>query len=212
MNRKMVRIVTLTATCIACLALLTSCSFVDSLIDQKDDHDLNYTASTRFLYSTDDGASWSETIRSVYVGEPYYLAVEMQVTQSAESREEKTVEATITVPKTEGLECALNSYPGSGLLETSENDKATQYKFKVVAGTSPAKFRVMFECKPNEPGRTSFTVQYDDKLNDAWDSTGTINYVTKESGATVQSSEDQPDKETEDESGNLLSDLLNSFG
>ena len=194
-----------------CLALLCSCGPIDSAIDWKDDHDIKYTASTRFLYSTDEGVSWSETIRSVYAGDPYYLAVEMAVTQSKESRAQKTVDVAIEVPKTDGLTCTLNNYPGGDLLKTTEGEEATTYEFRLVAGTNPSKFRVMFECLPERPGSVSVSVTYDDKLDEAWDSTGTIKFVNSSESIEVVSSADAIDKETTDEEGTPLQQLF-GFG
>ena len=58
------------------------------------------------------------------------------------------------------------------------------YDFDIVAGTSPSKFRVVFECKPLEEGRASVSVVYDDSVSASWDASGTIKYVEKkEDGA-----------------------------
>lgn len=191
-----------------CVVLLCSCGPIDSAIDWKDDHDIKYTASTRFLYSTDDGASWSETIRSIYAGDPYYLAVEMEVTQSKESRAQKTVDVDIEVPNVDGMTCTLNNYPGGNLLKKTEGDDSTIYEFRLVAGTSPSKFRVLFECLPMEPGKATVNVTYDDKLDEAWDSTGTIKFVAKDSASKADDSATADDKVTTDEQGKSLQELL----
>ena len=54
---------------------------------------------------------------------------------------------------------------------------SVSYDFNVVAGTSPIKFRVVFECKPLSEGRTKVEVVYDDNVSSNWDATGTIKYV-----------------------------------
>ena len=148
---------------IACVILVFIIAFVGlSAFTDIFEGEVKYTANTRFLYSTDNGASWSETVQTVYTGEPYYLAVEMQVVQSRETDEENIVEAVIAIPNTNVLDCTVT------------------YKFNVVAGTNPSKFRVVFECMPISDGKATVTVNYDDHLSDAWDATGSIKYIKKE--------------------------------
>ena len=141
--------------------------------------DIKYQANTRFLYSVDGGNSWSETLQEIGVNTTYYLAVEMQVVQSAETKDEKIVEASITIPNTNVLDCYLDDHPGvtiTGIPDPINN--SITYKFNVVAGTSPAKFRAVFECTPLAAGKASIFVVYDDSVSSSWDATGTIKYVT----------------------------------
>ena len=126
----------------------------------------------------DGGVSWSETIQEIPVNSTYYLAVEMQVSQSETTKEEKTVVATITIPSTTVLDCYLDDHPGVSI--TGRTDAVTNsvsYDFNIVASTSPSKFRVVFECKPLSEGRTKVEVVYDDNVSPNWDATGTIKYV-----------------------------------
>ena len=121
---------------------------------------------------------WSETVQEIPVNMTYYLAVEMQVSQSENTKDEKTVVATITIPSTTVLDCYLDDHPGVSI--TGKTDAVTNsvsYDFNVVAGTSPIKFRVVFECKPLNEGRTKVEVVYDDNVSPNWDATGTIKYV-----------------------------------
>ena len=151
--------------------------------------DIVYQASTRFLYSTDGGTTWSETIQEVPVNATYYLAVEMQVVQSEETKDEKTVVATITIPSTTVLDCYLDDHPGVSI--TGKVDALTNsvsYDFNVVAGTSPSKFRVVFECKPLAEGRTKVEVVYDDNVSENWDASGTIKYVAPVEDASNEAS------------------------
>lgn len=169
------------------LALLTACGVVDDVKNSKlgrgvsnalGKSEITYQASTRFLYSTDGGTSWSETIQEIPVNTTYYLAVEMQVSQSENTKEEQTVVATITIPSTTVLDCYLDDHPGVSI--TGKTDAVTNsvsYDFNVVSGTSPIKFRVVFECKPLTEGRTKVEVVYDDLVSPNWDATGTIKYV-----------------------------------
>lgn len=137
-----------------------------------------YQATTRFLYSQDGGITWSETIQEIPVDTTYYLAVEMQVSQSEETKDEKTVVATITIPNTTVQDCYLDDHPGVSI--TGKVDAVTNsvsYDFNIVAATSPSKFRVVFECIPLGEGRSKVEVVYDDNVSDSWDTTGTIKYV-----------------------------------
>jgi hypothetical protein len=139
---------------------------------------ITFQATTRFLYSVDGGVSWSETVQEIPVNATYYLAVEMQISQSEETKDEKVVVATITIPSTTVLDCYLDDHPGVSI--TGKTDAVTNsvsYDFNVVAGTSPSKFRVVFECMPLQEGRTRVEVVYDDQVNPSWDATGTIKYV-----------------------------------
>ena len=139
---------------------------------------ITFQATTRFLYSVDGGVSWSETVQEIPVNATYYLAVEMQISQSEETKDEKVVVATITIPSTTVLDCYLDDHPGVSI--TGKVDAVTNsvsYDFNVVAGTSPSKFRVVFECMPLSEGRTKVEVVYDDQVNPSWDATGTIKYV-----------------------------------
>lgn len=168
----------------------TACGVVDNIKDSSlgrgvsnvlGKSEITYQASTRFLYSTDGGTSWSETIQEIPVNSTYYLAVEMQVSQSEKTKEEKTVVATITIPATTVLDCYLDDHPGVSI--TGKTDAVTNsvsYDFNVVAGTSPIKFRVVFECKPLTEGRTKVEVVYDDTVSPSWDATGTIKYVASQ--------------------------------
>ncbi len=167
---------------IACVILVLVIGFVGlSSFTDIFEGEVKYTANTRFLYSTDNGTSWSETIQSVYTSEPYYLAVEMQIVQSRETDEENIVEAVIAIPNTNVLDCYLDDHPGASITgDVNLENNTVTYKFNVVAGTSPSKFRVVFECVPISKGKASVTVTYDDLLSDAWDMTGTIKYVDKE--------------------------------
>ena len=142
-----------------------------------------YQATTRFLYSQDGGITWSETIQEIPVDTTYYLAVEMQVSQSEETKDEKTVVATITIPNTTVQDCYLDDHPGVSI--TGKVDAATNsvsYDFNIVAATSPSKFRVVFECIPLGEGRSKVEVVYDDNVSDSWDTTGTIKYVEPKNG------------------------------
>lgn len=137
-----------------------------------------YQADTRFLYSQDGGKAWSETIQEVPVDKTYYLAVEMQVTQSEQTKDEKTIGARVKIPATEVLDCYLDDHPGVSITgNTDPSDQSTSYDFQLVPGISPSKFRVVFECKPLEEGRSTVEVIYDDNVSDSWDASGTIKYV-----------------------------------
>ena len=177
---KPIAIIIVFAVVIVAAAVLYFTPVLDIVRDKADSHDTKYTASTRFMTSTDNGSSWSETRRSVYAGEKYYLAVELQVAQSKDTREEKTVEAVVFMPKTDGLDYSLRNYPGGSLANTTETDTGTEYRFNVAAGVDPAKFRLVFECMPNKVGETSVSVTYDDQLSESWDSTWTISYTEKD--------------------------------
>ena len=167
---------------IACVILVFIIAFVGlSAFTDIFEGEVKYTANTRFLYSTDNGASWSETVQTVYTGEPYYLAVEMQVVQSRETDEENIVEAVIAIPNTNVLDCYLDDHHGTSITgEADLENNTVTYKFHVVAGTNPSKFRVVFECMPISDGKATVTVNYDDHLSDAWDATGSIKYIKKE--------------------------------
>lgn len=152
-------------------------------------NEIVYQASTRFLYSADGGTSWSETIQEVPVNATYYLAVEMQVSQSEDTKEEKTVVATITIPSTTVLDCYLDDHPGVSI--TGKVDALTNsvsYDFNIIADTSPSKFRVVFECKPLAEGRTKVEVVYDDNVSESWDASGTIKYVAPVEDASNEAS------------------------
>ena len=177
---------------VALVFVLTACGFFEdtsigrALSGIFNSSEITYQASTRFLYSTDGGSSWSETIQEIPVNSTYYLAVEMQVAQSENTKDEKTVVATITIPSTTVLDCYLDDHPGVSI--TGRTDAVTNsvsYDFNVVAATSPVKFRVIFECKPLSEGRTQVEVVYDDNVSANWDATGTIKYVaaTNQEGA-----------------------------
>lgn len=169
------------------VGILAACGVVDNVKNSKlgrgvsnalGKSEITYQASTRFLYSTDGGNSWSETIQEIPVNTTYYLAVEMQVSQSENSKEEKTVVATITIPSTTVLDCFLDDHPGVSITgKTDAMTNSVSYDFNVVAATSPMKFRVVFECKPLTEGRTKVEVVYDDNVSPNWDATGTIKYV-----------------------------------
>lgn len=142
-----------------------------------------YQADTKFMYSLDGGTSWSQTIQEIPVDTTYYLAVEMQVTQSEETKDEKKVVATITIPqpKTDVLDCQLDDYPGVSITGTEDAAAETiSYDFDVIAGVTPHKFRVVFECKAREEGKTKVEVVYDDSVDSSWDQTGSIKYVASE--------------------------------
>lgn len=140
--------------------------------------DVTYQASTRFLYSTDGGTTWSETIQEVPVGETYWLAIEMQVSQSEETRDEKSVIATVSIPYTEVLDCYLDDHPGTSITGNVDSvNNTVTYDFTVISSTSPENFRVIFECQPLSAGRASVLVTYDDSVSESWDRTGTIKYV-----------------------------------
>lgn len=186
------RIVTAVLAMVMMASMLTGCdnSFTRSVSNVFKDSDITYQASTRFLYSTDGGTSWSETIQEIPINTTYYLAVEMQVSQSEETKEEKTVVATITIPSTNVLDCYLDDHPGVSI--TGKEDAETNsisYDFNIVAGTSPSKFRVVFECKPISAGRTEVQVVYDDNVSDSWDASGTIKYVEATGDAKESESE-----------------------
>lgn len=150
------------------------------------DNKVKYQANTQFLYSTDSGISWSETIQEIEINTTYYLAISMQVVQSKETKEEKIVVASITIPNTNVLDVYLDDHPGvtiTGIPDPINN--SITYKFNIVAGTSPVKFRAVFECTPLAEGKASIFVVYDDKVSESWDATGTIKYV-KSSSSNVE--------------------------
>lgn len=150
-------------------------------------HEITYQASTRFLYSTDGGRSWSEVVQEIPVNVVYYLAVEMQVSQSEETNEEKAVVARITIPSTIVLDCYLDDYPGVGITgKTDAITNSVSYDFNVVAGTSPNKFRVVFECMSLSEGRATVEVVYDDNISPNWDASGIIKYVATQTAGDAK--------------------------
>ena len=164
------RIIALALVALICTCMLSSCG-----------EEVKYEAHTRFLYSVDGGNTFKETLQEVPVNSTYYLAVEMQVVQSAETDKEMVTVATITIPNTNVVDVYLDDHPGVTVNGTTNTlDNSISYKFNVVAGTSPSKFRVVFECKPLAEGKASILVQYDDLVSESWDATGTIKYVTVE--------------------------------
>lgn len=185
--RKIKRVIATIAVAALCVTSLTACNNPITRTFEKafGDSEIIYQATTRFLYSTDGGKSWSETIQEVDVNETYYLAVEMQVSQSEETKEEKTVVATITIPSTNVLDCYLDDHPGVSITgDVDAVNNSVSYDFDIVASTSPSKFRVVFECKPLSEGRASVEVVYDDNVSASWDASGTIKYVEKKSETT----------------------------
>ncbi len=190
--KKTRRIIGVVAVMVMSLSMLMGCnnSIGRSFSNSFSKSEIIYQATTRFLYSTDGGASWSETIQEIPINTTYYLAVEMQVTQSEETKEEKTVVSTITIPSTNVLDCYLDDHPGVSI--TGKEDAETNsisYDFNIVAGTSPSKFRVVFECKPIDVGRAEVQVVYDDNVSDSWDVSGTIKYVEASDASEESSSE-----------------------
>lgn len=184
------KILTLCLVLALCMTALTGCDFKESslwrgITNIVGKSEIVFQPTTRFLYSIDGGASWSETIQEVDVDETYYLAIEMQISQSEETKEEQIVVATITIPQTTVLDCYLDDHPGVSITGTEDAvTNSISYDFDIIAGTSPSKFRVVFECKPLEEGRASVSVVYDDSVKDSWDASGTIKYVEKkEEGA-----------------------------
>lgn len=140
--------------------------------------DIVFQPQTRFLYSLDGGTSWSETIQEVPVGSTYYLAVEMQISQSEQTNDEQVIVSTITIPATNVVDCYLDDHPGVSITGNTDSvTGAVSYNFNIVAGVEPDKFRVVFECIPMETGRAKVEVVYDDKVSENWDKTGTIKYV-----------------------------------
>ena len=186
--KKLTMIILVAFMLVALSVSLTACNFWEdtsfgrTLSGIFNKSEITYQASTRFLYSTDGGVSWSETIQEIPVNTTYYLAVEMQVSQSENTKEEKSVVATITIPSTTVLDCYLDDHPGVSITgKTDALTNSVSYDFNVVAGVSPIKFRVVFECKPLSEGRTKVEVVYDDNVSPNWDATGTIKYVAAQS-------------------------------
>lgn len=137
-----------------------------------------FSAITQFMYSTDAGVSWYETIQEVEVNQTYYMSISMQVVQSKNTDKEITIGSTITIPDTNVVDCYLDDHPGTSITGTVDSNKhITSYEFNLVAGVSPAKFRVIFECVPIVEGKSSVYVTYDDQLSPNWDATGVIKYV-----------------------------------
>lgn len=164
-----------------CAALLGLCAIAATSCDG----DVIYQANTRFLYSMNGGLNWSETIQEITVGNTYWLAIEMSVVQSAETKSEMTVRAEVTVPNTNVVDCYLDDHPGTSITGTPNPiTGSTTYQFNLVAGTNPTKFRAVFECVPLLEGRASIYVVYDDKVSASWDATGAVKYVSKESSST----------------------------
>ena len=184
--KKFVKTFALVLAIVSLLMTLTACEgnfFEDTDFGRKISNpfkktEITYQATTRFLYSTDGGTSWLETIQEIPVNTTYYLAVEMQVAQSEETKEEKTIVSTITIPSTTVLDCYLDDHPGVSITGNIDSvNNSVSYDFNVVAAVSPSKFRVVFECEPLSEGRAKVEVVYDDNVSSNWDSTGTIKYV-----------------------------------
>ena len=120
--KNLVKIFCLLLTVVCCLCAITSC-----------DDDIKYQAQTRFLYSLDGGETFKETIQEVPVNTTYYLAIELQVVQSAETDEEKVSVAKITIPNTNVVDCYLDDHPGVTVTGTTNAaDNSISYKFNVV--------------------------------------------------------------------------------
>lgn len=189
MKKKPISLIVLLTVCCICL---TGCdnTFTRMFDNVFGKSDINYQADTRFLYSLDGGQSWSETIQEIPVNKTYYLAVEMQVIQSEKTKDEKTVVASVTIPSTTVLDCYLDDHPGVSITgkEDSVNHNIT-YDFNLVAGTSPSKFRAVFECKPLQEGRAQVEVDYDDNVKPEWDQTAVIKYVAADEAANTDSTE-----------------------
>ena len=115
--------------------------------------DIVFEPQTRFLYSMDGGTTWSETIQEVPIKSTYYLAIEMQISQSEQTNDEQVIVATITIPSTNVVDCYLDDHPGVSITGNTDSvTGAVSYNFNIVAGVEPKKFRVVFECIPMEKG------------------------------------------------------------
>lgn len=110
--KKFVKVLALVLSLSALISVMTACEgnffedtgFGRTIAKPFKGSEITYQATTRFLYSTDGGSSWSETIQEIPTNTTYYLAIEMQVSQSEETKEEKTVVVTVTIPSTTVLE------------------------------------------------------------------------------------------------------------
>lgn len=184
--KKLVKVLAIALSLVAVISVMTGCDgnffedtgFGRAVAKPFKGSEITYQATTRFLYSTDGGSSWSETIQEIPINTTYYLAVEMQVAQSEVTKDEKTVVATITIPSTTVLDCYLDDHPGVSITGNVDSvNNSVSYDFNLVAGVTPSKFRVVFECKPLSEGRTTVEVVYDDQVSANWDASGTIKYV-----------------------------------
>lgn len=182
--KKILRTLALILVLGICTLALTGCesSIGRTVSNVFGKSEIVYTANTRFLYSTDGGVSWSETIQEIPVNTTYYLSVEMQVSQSEKTKDEKTIGVRITIPSTEILDCFLDDHPGISITGKQDLNNSRYYDFNIVASTTPTKFRVVFECKPLKEGRAQVQVVYDDNVSTNWDQTGTIKYVAASNG------------------------------
>ncbi len=81
--------------------------------------DIVFEPQTRFLYSMDGGTTWSETIQEVPIKSTYYLAIEMQISQSEQTNDEQVIVATITIPSTNVVDCYLDDHPGVSIHSSS---------------------------------------------------------------------------------------------
>ena len=162
------------------MVLLTGCgSTVErSFSNAFAKSDIVYQASTRFMYSTDGGVQWSETIQEIPVDATYYMTIEMKISQSEETSEEKIVRSNISIPNTTVLDCYLDDHPGVSITGQMDNERnCVVYEFNIVSGISPSVFRVVFECMPLSEGRVNVEVVYDDNVSESWDATGVVKYV-----------------------------------
>lgn len=139
-----------------------------------------YTATTRFLYSTDGGKNWSEKIQEVPVGETYWVKVEGIVQRNIGILVEKEIEVYISIPNTDIGDFYLDDR--NRPIDRTEDAATgeTMYTFKTLAGTDPQPYYAIFECTPLKEGRIVITVSYDDRVSELYTTYGAIKYVAQD--------------------------------
>ena len=149
--------------------------------------------SEEFFFSTDNGKHYGNGRVEFPVGDSVYMKVVVYI--ESKDGDGHDVEGQLSIPNIE----AVDSYYLKGQKITPEVDdinELTTYPFEI---TTDEEWVFLFEFVPNEVGKLTMDLSFDDSIDEKYDMTNTIKIVEEVDDEDDDEDEDEDDDEDEDE-------------
>ena len=167
----------------------SACGFTSC--KKKEEDKINYKVKKEdFFFSTNNGKKYGNGRIEFPVGDSVYMKLVVYI-QSSDG-EEHDISGELMIPNIQ----AVDSYYVKGQKITPEEDEVnetTTYPFEI---TTDEEWTFIFEFIPNETGKLTMELSFDDSIAEKYDMTNTIKIVEKDD---LDDDEDEIDEDDEDD-------------
>ena len=157
------------------LALCLMLTF-SSCIEEPEQSSAGYVATTKCLFSTDNGQTYGENTRVFNVGSKVLMAVRVNVKSESTS---ENVGLTVQIPNSEAVECVYMDGPIS---TTTHNPvgNITEYNFSIPSSPDSEDSMLVFSLVANSETSLSIKLEFDENIDASYDKVETIEFISRQ--------------------------------